>query len=57
VELGSERFLASEILFNPALAGLEHSGLHEILNSSISKLDMDLKRVLYKHIMISGGNT
>lgn len=49
--------MAAEILFNPALAGIEYSGLHSLLNSSISKLDMDLKRILYKNILLSGGNT
>lgn len=49
--------MAPEILFNPSIAGIEHSGLHHLLNSSISKLDMDLQRVLYKNILLSGGNT
>lgn len=35
VEIGNERMMAPEILFNPAMAGLEHAGLHEFLNSSI----------------------
>lgn len=55
--MGNERYMAAEILFNPALAGIEYSGLHQFLNSSISKLDMDLKRILYKSILLSGGNT
>lgn len=49
--------MAPEILFNPAMAGLEYSGLHEFLNSSIKKLDLDLRKNLYKSIVLSGGNT
>ena len=49
--------MAPEILFNPSLAGIEYSGLHHFLNSSIKKLDMDLKRNLYKSVILSGGNT
>ncbi len=57
VEIGQERLMAPEILFNPAMAGLEYSGLHEFLNSSIKKLDLDLRKNLYKSIVLSGGNT
>ena len=47
VEIGQERMMAPEILFNPAMAGLEFPGLHEFLNSSIKKLDLDLRKNLY----------
>lgn len=49
--------MAPEILFNPAMAGLEFPGLHEFLNSSIKKLDLDLRKNLYQSILLSGGNT
>lgn len=52
-----ERYLAPEIMFNPALAGLEYSGLHNLLHSNINKIDMDLKRTLYENVILSGGNT
>lgn len=49
--------MAPEILFNPALAGIEFSGLHHFLHSAINKVDMDLKRTLYENVLLSGGNT
>ena len=49
--------MAPEILFNPALAGLEFPGLHEFVNSSIKRLDLDLRKNLYTNIVLSGGNT
>ena len=57
VEIGAERFLAPEILFNPSLAGLETPGLHELLDGAIKKLDLDLRKNLYSNIYLSGGNT
>ena len=49
--------MAPEIMFNPSLAGLEFPGLHEFVNSSVKRLDLDLRKELYKNIVISGGNT
>lgn len=57
VEVGSERFFAPEILFNPSIGGLEFPGLHQFLNNSIKKLDLDLRKNLYSSIILSGGNT
>ncbi len=57
IEIGGERFLVPEVLFNPALAGLEYPGFPEFLESCLSKLNFDLKRVLYDNIILSGGNT
>lgn len=57
IDIGYERYFAPEILFNPALGGQEHPGMHNFIDSSIKKLDMDLKRSLYKNIVLSGGNT
>lgn len=57
IEVGAERYMAPEILFNPALAGVEYSGLHNFLHASMNKIDMDLKRTLYEKVCLSGGNT
>jgi centractin len=57
IDIGPERFIAPEILFNPSLAGLEFPGLHDFINSSIKRLDVDLRRNLYQNIILSGGNT
>lgn len=57
IQLGMEKFRAPEILFNPELIGEESPGVHELTNLAISKTDLDLRPVLYKNIILSGGNT
>ncbi|KJP89217.1 hypothetical protein AK88_01095 [Plasmodium fragile] len=55
--IGSERYRAPEILFNPSILGLEYLGLSELIVTSITRADMDLRRTLYSHIVLSGGTT
>lgn len=57
IRLGSERFRASEILFRPALAGLEIRGIHQTTYSSIMRCDVDIRRELFDNIVLSGGST
>jgi centractin len=57
IEIGQERFLAPEILFNPLLREYEYPGIPEILFESINKTNVDLKLQLYDSILLSGGNT
>jgi len=57
IELGSSRYRAPELLFRPDLVGDESEGIHEILANSIIKSDMDLRKVLYQNIVLSGGST
>jgi len=57
IDIGAERFMAPEILFSPSIAGYEFPGMHELLDNSIKKLDLDLRRHLYSNIFLSGGNT
>ena len=57
IEIGQERFLAPEILFNPLLREYEYPGIPEILSESINKTNVDLKLQLYGSILLSGGNT
>lgn len=57
LEIGPARFRAPEILFRPHLIGEECEGLHEILMYSIQKSDMDLRKMLYQNIVLSGGST
>jgi actin-related protein len=56
-QLGTSRYRAPEILFNPELIGEECEGIHEILSGSIQRSDMDLRRTLYQNIVLSGGST
>lgn len=56
INIGKERFLAPEILFNPSLKEYEYPGLAEILTDSINQTNVDLKKQLYNTILLSGGN-
>lgn len=57
IELGPSRFRAPELLFRPDLIGEEFEGIHEVLTYAIQRSDMDLRRVLYSNIVLSGGST
>lgn len=57
IKIGPARFRAPEILFKPDLIGEECEGLHEVLLYSIQKSDLDLRKVLFKNIVLSGGST
>ena len=55
--MGSERFRAPEILFDPEIIGLEYPGVHQIVVDAINRTDLDLRRSLYSNIVLSGGST
>ncbi|CAL4128599.1 unnamed protein product, partial [Meganyctiphanes norvegica] len=57
VEIGQARFRAPEVLFRPDLIGDESEGIHEVLLYAIHKSDMDLRKLLFQNIVISGGST
>mmetsp|Transcript_14634 Transcript_14634/g.40091 ORF Transcript_14634/g.40091 Transcript_14634/m.40091 type:complete len:190 (-) Transcript_14634:49-618(-) len=58
LRLGPERFLAPELLFDPAACGRgEHGGLSELVFSTIRKSDIDLQKGYFSHILLSGGTT
>ncbi|VEN37293.1 unnamed protein product [Callosobruchus maculatus] len=57
IKVGPARHRAPEILFKPDLIGEECEGLHEVLMYSIQKSDLDLRKVLFKNIVLSGGST
>jgi len=55
--INTERFRVTEALFQPAFIGMESAGIHEILYNSIMKCDVDIRKDLYKNIVLSGGST
>lgn len=57
IKLGSERFEAPEILFNPGLVDSDAPGVHEMLFNMIQEADIDLRPAFYQHIVLSGGST
>ena len=56
-QVGGARYRAPEVLFRPDLIGEECEGIHEVLVYSIQKSDLDLRRVLFQNIVLSGGST
>lgn len=57
VYLKEERFRVPEIMFDPMICGRELPGLHESVFKCVQACDVDLRRDLYKNIVLSGGNT
>ena len=58
VDIGYERFLAPEIFFNPEIASSDFLvPLPEIVDSVIQASPMDVRKGLYKNIVLSGGST
>jgi len=57
IMIGSEKFRAPEVLFNPSLIGLEYVGIHQMLVNSISKCDLDIRRAMFGDIVLAGGST
>jgi actin-related protein 2 len=57
VKIGRERFEATEVLFNPGVAGLNVSGVAELIFECVTKADLTLRALLLKNILLSGGST
>ncbi|KAL9644924.1 hypothetical protein ABK040_005402 [Willaertia magna] len=57
IKLGNERFLSTEVLFQPSLIGKEEYGLHELLHTGIHQCNLDIRKHMFKNIILSGGNT
>ncbi|KAI9268936.1 putative ARP3-actin related protein [Phascolomyces articulosus] len=58
VDVGFERFLAPEIFFNPEIASSDFlTPLPEVVDTVIQTSPIDVRRGLYKNIVLSGGST
>jgi actin-related protein len=57
ITIGTERFRCPEVLFQPALLGLESPGIHETTFNSVMKCDVDVRRDLFANVVLSGGTT
>lgn len=57
LNIGSARYRAPEILFNPSIIGAEYGGIQDCIYNCINKCDLDLRKDLYKTIVLSGGST
>jgi len=57
VPLCNERFRVTEVLFDPLICGRELPGLHEATANCITACPIDVRRELYRNIVMSGGTT
>lgn len=57
VTLRNSHIKCTELLFNPSLKGEESQGMHKLTHESINKSDIDIRKDLYKTIILSGGTT
>mmetsp|Transcript_31679 Transcript_31679/g.95188 ORF Transcript_31679/g.95188 Transcript_31679/m.95188 type:complete len:333 (-) Transcript_31679:110-1108(-) len=57
ITIGAERFRCPEALFQPSLLGMEQRGAHEALFASIGQCDIDIRKDLYRNVILSGGST
>ncbi|EEB06901.1 ARP2/3 actin-organizing complex subunit Arp2 [Schizosaccharomyces japonicus yFS275] len=57
IKLGSERFECPECLFQPHLVGSEQPGVAEFIFNTIQAADVDVRKDLYRAIVLSGGSS
>lgn len=57
IELGPERFVAGEVLFDPRFIFLEGVGVDRLLHDAIRRSDPDVRNELWKNVVLSGGAT
>jgi actin beta/gamma 1 len=55
--IGSERYRATELMFQPTLVGKDVPGVHLLLYKSIMECDLDVRKSLWENVILSGGNT
>ncbi|KAF2075492.1 hypothetical protein CYY_003228 [Polysphondylium violaceum] len=57
INMGEERYMCPEVLFQPSIIGLESNGIHEITFNSIMKCDQDIRNQMFSNIVLGGGST
>eukprot|EP00667_Euglena_gracilis_P014316 EG_transcript_14815 len=58
INLTRNRFQPPEVLFNPALMGMEDvQGVHRAISSCVLQCAPDLRREMYSNLVLGGGNT
>lgn len=56
IKLGSIRFQAPEIIFQPQFIGNDQLGIAELVCESIKKCEIDIRRTFFHNIVLTGGN-
>lgn len=57
IHLGSERFMAAEVLFSPKLMGMDTFGASQCVVESLLRSDVSTATALGKNIILAGGTT
>ena len=57
ITITEEKFIATELLFNPEKIGNTSIGIQDMLISSIKKADIELRSILVEDIFISGAGS
>ncbi|TGZ65219.1 hypothetical protein CRM22_005985 [Opisthorchis felineus] len=57
LRIGSERFRAPELMFNPKMGGNEHEGVHITTRESVLQCGVDIRKSLWANIILTGGGT
>ncbi len=57
VTIGAERYTVPELLFQPQLGGKDFEGIHKYVDEAIRKCELEVRRELYKSVILSGGST
>ena len=57
LRIGNEMFRCAEPLFQPSLLGMSTSGLQDVAFHSIMKCDIDIRSVMFRNIVLSGGSS
>lgn len=57
IALENQLFRCAEIFFQPDFLGMESGGFHETIYSSIMKCDVEIRKELFRNILLSGGST
>nr|QGN00917.1 Arp2D [Drosophila obscura] len=57
IQVGGERFQAPEAYFQPHLINIEGPGLAEMAFNVIQAADIDIRPMLFRHIVLAGGST
>lgn len=53
----AERFLCSEVLFNPELVNSEQPSVLECVTRSIAKMDFQSRKRLMENVLVTGGTS
>lgn len=57
IKTNEERFIVPELMFQPSLSHRDIPAIHQMIQRSIMSSDIDTRRYLCQHIILSGGST